>query len=264
MRMTRKGDDSPSRKEVREMAANEAAGKREGEGRPEPSPQNSETGEMSEEEIIKTLQIAQLEERLKRELERIQKEKEELERKKESAKETIFAEMEKKYNMKEKEFRDAFRDIQRKGEIEREIIETIRKKGENACKEKTFKECAEKIKKISVIERMSDDDIKKISIYIEDARKYIEEKQIEQGKQQIHHRGRMSTEALMMLKYVKEQGGRIQWKELLQYAKEELGLDGDTTNKRRWNLLTKEYIRREGNELVLTQKGYARLGEEGY
>ena len=241
------------------MNAGEAGG-----GSPEPSPQNSGTGELSVEEIEKKIRIAQMEERLRKELEKIQREKEELEKKAESAKETIFAEMEKKYNMKEEEFRNAFKDIAHKEEIEQRIMEIIRERGENACKEKTFKECTEKIKKISVIERMSDDDIKKISIYIEEARRYIEEKQIEQGKQQIHHRGRMSAEALMMLKYVKEQGGRIQWKELLQYAKEELGLDGDTTNKRRWNLLTKEYIRREGNELVLTQKGYARLQEEGY
>ena len=259
--MTRKGR-FPFRKEVREMAANEAAGKKEGEGKPEPSPQNSGTGELSEEEIIKTLQIAQLEERLKKELERIQKEKKELERKKESAKDTIFEEMEKKYNMKEEEFRDAFRDIAHKEEIEQRIMRTIREKGKDAWKE--IKEDAECMRKISIIENMEDSDIKKISVYIEDARKYIEKKQIEQGKQQIHHRGRMSEEALMMLKYVKEQGGRIQWQELLQYAKEELGLDGDTTNKRRWNLLTKEYLRREGNGLVLTQKGYARLGEEGY
>ena len=246
------------------MAANEAAGKIEGEGKPEPSPQNSGTGELSEEEIIKTLQIAQLEERLKKELERIQKEKKELEKKKESAKETIFAEMERKYNMKEKEFRDAFRDIQRKEEIEREIIETIRKKGENACKEKTFKECAEKIKKISVIERMSDDDIKKISIYIQEARRYIEEKQIEEGSRQIHHAGRLSKESIEIMRYIKENGCRIREKEVLSWAKETLGINSDTFNKRRWSLLQREYIRRENGDLVLTDKGLWRLKEEGY
>ena len=243
------------------MAGNKENGKA-GKGSGEPFPNVAGTPELSEEEIIKTLQIAQLEERLKKELERIQKEKEKLERKKESAKDAIFKEMERKYNMKEEEFRDAFRDIQRKEEIEKKIMDTIREKGTDAWEE--IIEDAERIRKISIIENMDEADIKKISVYVEDARKYIEEKQIEQGKQQIHHKGRMSKEALMMLKYVKEQGGRIQWKELLQYAKEELGLDGDTTNKRRWNLLTKEYIRREGNELVLTQKGYARLREEGY
>ena len=240
---------------------NKNAGKA-GEGRPEPSLQNSGTGELSVEEIEKRIRIAQIEERLRRELERIQREREELEKKAESAKETIFTEMEKKYNMKEEEFRDAFRDIAHREEIEKKIMDTIKQKGKDAWKE--IKEDAERIRRISIIENMEETDIKKIAIYIKEAQAFIEEKQIAQGKQQIHHRGRMSTEALMMLKYVKEQGGRIQWKELLQYAKEELGLDGDTTNKRRWNLLTKEYIRREGNELVLTQKGYARLREEGY
>ena len=242
------------------MAGNKENGKA-GKGSGEPFPNVEGTPELSVEEIEKRIRIAQVEERLRKELERIQREREELEKKAESAKETIFAEMEKKYNMKEEEFRDAFRDTAQKEEIEQRIMETIREKGKDAWKE--IKEDAERLRRISIIENMEDSDIKKISVYIEDARKYIEEKQIEQGKQQIHHRGRMSEEALMMLKYVKEQGGRIQWKELLQYAKEELGLDGDTINKRRWNLLTKEYIRREGNALVLTQKGYARLVEEG-
>ena len=44
-----------------------------GEGRPEPSPQNSGTGELSEEEIEKKIRIAQMEERLRKELERIQR-----------------------------------------------------------------------------------------------------------------------------------------------------------------------------------------------
>ena len=235
-----------------------------GEGSPEPSPQNSGTGELSEEEIIKTLQIAQLEERLKKELERIQKEKEELERKKESAKDAIFEEMEKKYNMKEEEFRDTFRDIQRKEEIEREIIETIRKKGENACKEKTFKECAEKIKKISVIERMSDDDIKKISIYIQEARRYIEEKQIEQGKQQLSHKGRMHEQTIKIMEMIKNEGGRMNEKECLERAKEELKINTDTFNKRRYSLFIRGYVERDGPDLVLTPLGYARLQEEGY
>jgi len=246
------------------MAANEADGKKEGEGRPEPSSQNSGTGELSLEEIERRIRIAQMEERLKKELERIQKEKEELERKKESAKDAIFKEMKKKYNMKEEEFKDAFRDIQRKEEIEREIIETIRKKGENACKEKTFKECAEKIKKISVIERMSDDDIKKISIYIQEAHRYIEEKEAEEGKTAIHHTGKMSEETIKMLLFVKEQGGRVSWKEFREYGKETIGLDTDTLNKRRWSLFQRGYIKREGNDLIITKAGLARLREEGY
>ena len=228
------------------------------------SPQFEETPRMdiSEEEIMKKLTIAQMKERLMQQLQQIEEEEKQLTEKVQNAKDAIFKEMEEKYSLTEKEFRNAFRDIQRKEEIEKKIMDTIKQKGKDAWKE--IKEDAERLRGISIIENMEDSDIKKISVYIEDARKYMEKKQIEQGKQQIHHRGRMSTEALMMLKYVKEQGGRIQWKELLQYAKEELGLDGDTTNKRRWNLLTKEYIRREGNELVLTQKGYARLREEGY
>ena len=235
-----------------------------GEGRPESSPQNSGTEELSVEEIEKRIRIAQIEERLRKELERIQRERKELEKKAESAKETIFAEMQQRYSLTEEEFRDAFRDIAHKEEIEQRIMEIIRERGENACKEKTFKECAEKIKRISVIERMSDDDIKKISIYLEEARRYIEEKQIEQGSKQIHHAGRLSKESIEIMRYIKENGCRIREKEVLTWAKETLGISSDLFNKRRWSLFQREYIKREGSDLIITETGLARLREEGY
>ena len=181
------------------MAGNKENGKA-GKGSGEPFPNVEETPELSEEEIIKTLQIAQLEERLKKELERIQKEKEELERKKESAKDAIFKEMEEKYSLTEGEFRDAFRDITHKEEIEQKIIETIREKGKDAWKE--IKEDAERLRRISIIENMEESDIKKISVYIEDARKYMEEKEAEEGKTEIHHAGNMSEESIKLLQYV--------------------------------------------------------------
>ncbi len=233
-----------------------------GEGRPEPSPQNSGTGELSEEEIIKTLQIAQLEERLKKELERIQKEREELERKKESAKDAIFKEIEEKYSLTEGEFRDAFRDIAHKEEIEQRIMETIREKGKDAWKD--IEEDAERLRKISIIENMEETDIKKISVYVDDARKYLEEKQIEQGSKQIHHAGRLSKESIEIMKYIKENGCRIREKEMLSWAKETLGISSDLFNKRRWSLFQREYIKREGSDLIITETGLARLREEGY
>ena len=245
-----------------EMIAERGNGKTEGESGASPS-QTEERLVLSEEEIERQIRIAQLEEELRRQLEKIAKEKQQLEEKAKSARETVFAEMREKYGMEENDFKDAFTDIQRKDEIEKQIMETIKQKGKDACKEKKFKESAEKIRKITIIERMNETDIKKISVYIEEARKYIETQKIERGKTMIHHAGRMSQEALEMLRYIKENGGKIGWKEFLQWSKETLGLDGDTVNKRRWNLLTKEYIRREGTELVLTPKGYARLQEEG-
>jgi len=235
-----------------------------GEGRPEPSPQDNGTGELSVEEIEKRIRIAQMEERLRKELERIQREREELEKKAESAKETIFAEMQQRYSLTEEEFRDAFRDIAHKEEIEQKIMEIIRERGENACKEKTFKECAEKIKKIAVIEGMSNDDIKKISIYIEEVRRYIEEKQIEQGKQQLSHKGRMHEQTIKIMEMIKNEGGRMNEKECLERAKEELKINTDTFNKRRYSLFIRGYVERDGPDLVLTPLGYARLQEEGY
>jgi len=233
-----------------------------GGGKPEPSPQDSGTGELSEEEIIKTLQIAQLEERLKKELERIQKEKEELERKKESAKDAIFKEMEEKYSLTEEEFRDAFRDIAHKEEIEKKIMDTIRERGRNAYED--IKDDMERIKRISIIENIEDKDIKTIAVYIKEAQAFIEEKQIEQGSKQIHHAGRLSKESIEIMKYIKENGCRIREKEVLSWAKETLGISSDLFNKRRWSLFQRGYIKREESDLIITEAGLARLREEGY
>jgi len=247
------------------MAANEAAEKKEGEGRPEPPPQNSGTGELSEEEIIKTLQIAQLEERLKKELERIQKEKEELERKKKSARDRIFQEMKKKYNMNENDLREAFSQLlQGEDPVILSMIEMCEKRGADALKEKEFKQNAELIRKMHIVKNMSEKDVEKIAIYIEEAREYIERKRLIKAKNEIHHKGRLHEESIKILKHLHENGGRIREKEVLQWAKEELGINSDTFNKRRWSLLQREYIKRENGDLVLTDKGLWRLKEEGY
>ena len=246
------------------MAANETAGKKEGEGRPEPSPQNSGTGELSEEEIMKKLTIAQQRERLIQQLQQIEEEEKQLSQKIENARDAIFTAIKKKYNMNEDDLREAFGQLLH-GEdpVILSIIEMCEKKGADALKEKEFKQNAELIRKMHIVKNMDENDVKKVSIYIREAHEYMERKQITAGKNQIHHTGRMSEEAIKMLLFVKEQGGRVSWKEFKEYGKT-LGLDTDTLNKRRWGLINKQYLKREGNELVLTQKGYARLEEEGY
>ncbi|RLI82534.1 MAG: hypothetical protein DRP01_09845 [Archaeoglobales archaeon] len=249
--------------EVVGMARNKENGKA-GEGRPEPSPQNSETGELSVEEIEKRIRIAQMEERLRKELERIQREREELEKKAESAKETIFAEMEKKYGIDEKEIKRAFKERERKKEIIDKIIDAIEKKGSKAYENKQFREYMDAWKRIRTMEKMAEEDVKRIAVFMDEARKFLEEKTASKGRAEIHHSGRMNAETLQILKHVKENGGTVAWKDLLRYGKEELGLDTDTFNKRRWTLLTKGYIERDGSDVKLTPKGYARLEEEGY
>ena len=140
----------------------------------------------------------------------------------------------------------------------------IEEKGGAVCEEKKFKDLADAWKRIRTVETMAEEDVKKIAVFIDDARRFIEEKMTKEGKKQIHHIGRMSAEAIEMLKHVRDEGGKIGWKEFLQWSKETLSLDSDTINKRRWQLLTKGYLAKEGHELILTQKGYARLEEEGY
>ena len=185
-----------------------------------------------------------------------------MEKKAESAKETIFAEMQQRYSLTEREFRDAFRDIAHKEEIEQRIMEIIREKGKKAFKD--IKDDMERIRRIAIIEDMDEKDIKKIAVYIKEAQAFVEEKMAEEGKKQIHHAGKMSEETIKMLLFVKEQGGRVSWKEFREYGKETIGLDTDTLNKRRWSLFQRGYIKREGNDLIITKSGLARLREEGY
>ena len=234
-----------------------------GGGIPELSPQNSGTGELSEEEIMKKLTLAQQKERLMQQLQKIQEEEKQLTQKVENAKDAIFKEMEKKYGLSEKEIKRAFKERERKKEIIDAIIDAIEEQGSKVCENKQFKQNADAFKRIRTIEKMAEEDVKKIAVFIDEARRFIEEKMAKEGKKQIHHIGRMSAEAKEMLKYIRDEGGRIGWKEFLQWSKETLALDSDTINKRRWQLITKGYLAREGNELVLTQKGYARLEEEG-
>ena len=267
MRMNRKGgDDSLSEGEVREMAANKTAGKKEGKGSGEPFPnvEGNAGVELSEEEIIKILQARQQYERA---LEMARKYEEMLktaEQKKKEIRPAVFKEIKEKYGIDEKEIRRAFKERERKKEIIDAIIDAIEKEGSKACEGKQFKEYMDAWKRIRTIEMMAEEDVKKIAVFIDDARRFIEERMAEEGKKQIHHTGRMSAEAKEMLKHIRDEGGRIGWKEFLQWSKETLALDSDTINKRRWQLITKGYLTREGNELVLTQKGYARLEEEGY
>ena len=219
--------------------------------------------DLSEEEIERRIRIARLEEELRKQLERITKEKQQLEEKAKNAREKIFAEMQQRYSLTEEEFREAFKDIQRKEEIEKEIMETIKEKGKKACKDKEFKENIERIKRISIIENMEDGDVKRISIYIEEARRYIEEKQIAQGKAKIHHKGRLHEQTIEIMKMIRDAGRRMNERECLNEAKEKLGIDSDLFNKRRWTLFKQGYVRREGADLVITDIGLARLQEEG-
>ena len=249
--------------EVVGMAGNKENGKA-GKGSSEPFLNAEGTPELSEEEIMKILQARQQYERaleMARKYEEIMKS---AEQKKKEIKPQVFKEIKEKYGIDEKEIRRAFKERERKKEIIDAIIDTIEKEGSKACENKQFREYMNAWKRIRTVEMMAEADVKKIAVFIDDARRFIEERMAEGGKKQIHHTGRMSVEAKEMLKHIRDEGGRIGWKEFLQWSKETLALDSDTINKRRWQLLTKGYLTREGNELVLTQKGYARLQEEGY
>jgi len=247
------------------MAANKTAGKgKKPESGASGSPFEGNAGmELSEEEIMKILQAQQQYERaleMARKYEEILKTAEE---KKKEIKPQILREIKEKYGMKEKDIKEAFRDIENEDEIMEDIKNAIREEGAQAFERKDIKEKAEKIRKIERIYRMSREEIKKLAVIFEEARKYMEEKEAEEGKAEIHHAGRMSEESIKLLRYVKEQGGRITWKEFREYGKETLGLSTDTLNKRRWGLIDKGYIRREGRDIVITKKGLGRLGEEG-
>jgi len=249
--------------EVVGMVGNKENGKA-GKGSGDPFPNVEGTPELSEEEIMKILQARQQYERIMemaRKYEEIMKSAEE---KKKEIRPKIFEEIKEKYGIDEKKIKQALKERERKKEIIDAIIDTIEKEGSKACENKQFREHMDAWKRIRTVEMMTEEDVKKIAVFIDDARRFIEEKMAEEGKKQIHHTGRMSAEAKEMLKHIRDEGGRIGWKEFLQWSKETLALDSDTINKRRWQLLTKGYLTREGNELVLTQKGYARLQEEGY
>ena len=250
--------------EVVGMAGNKENGKAgKGSGEPFPNVEGNAGMELSEEEIMKILQARQQYERA---LEMARKYEEMLktaEQKKKEIRPAVFKEIKEKYGIDEKEIRRAFKERERKKEIIDAIIDAIENEGSKACENKQFRENMDAWKRIRAVENMAEEDIKKIAVFMDEARKYLEEKTVSKGRAEIHHAGRMNAETLQILKHVKENGGVVAWKELLRYGKEELGLDTDTFNKRRWTLLTKGYIERDGTDVKLTPKGYARLQEEG-
>jgi len=246
------------------MTENKENGKAgEGSGEPFPNLEGNAGADISIEEIEKKIRIAQMRERLMQQLQQIEEEEKQLTEKVRNAKNTIFSEMQKKYGLNEEEIRKAFKEREKKKEIIDKIIDAIERKGREACKEKEFKENMDAFRRIRIVERMMDIDVQKIAVYIDEARRFIEEKMTAEGKEEIHHAGRMSEESIKLLRYVKEQGGRITWNEFREYGKETLGLSTDTLNKRRWGLIDKGYIRREGRDIVITKKGLGRLEEEG-
>ena len=248
------------------MAANKTAGKENGpESGASGSPFERNAGmELSEEEIMEILQARQQYEKA---LEMARKYEEMLktaEQKKKEIKPQVFKEIKEKYGIDEKEIRRAFKERERKKEIIDAIIDTIEKEGSKACENKQFREDMDTWKRIRIIENMAEEDIKKIAVFMDEARKYLEERTAAKGKKEIHHTGRMNRETIEILKHIKENGGTVSWTELLRYGKEELGLDTDTFNKRRWTLLSKGYIEKDGSDVKLTPKGYARLEEGRY
>jgi len=250
--------------EVVGMAGNKENGKA-GKGSGEPFPNVEGTPELSEEEIMKKLTIAQQRERLMQQLQQIEEEEKQLTKKIENARDAIFTMIKKKYNMNENDLREAFSQLlQGEDPVILRIIKMCEKRGADALKEKEFKQNAELIRKMHIVKSMSEKDVEKIAIYIEEAREYMERKRMIKAKNEIHHKGRLHNESVTILKHLHENGGRIREKEVLQWAKEELGINSDTFNKRRWSLLQREYIKRENGDLVLTDKGLWRLKEEGY
>jgi len=221
------------------------------------------TPELTEEEIMKILQAKQQYERIMEMARKYEEIMKSAEQKKKEIKPQVFKEIKEKYGIDEKEIRKAFKERERKREIINAIIDIIEKEGSKACESKQFKEYMGAWKRIRIIEKMAEEDVKKIAVFMDEARKYIEEKEAAEGKEEIHHAGRMSEESIKLLRYVKEQGGRVTWKEFREYGKETLGLSTDTLNKRRWGLIDKGYICREGRDIVITKKGLGRLEEEG-
>jgi len=247
------------------MAANKTARKEKGPESGASGSQLENAGiELSEEEIMEILQARQQYERIMEMARKYEEIMKSAEQKKKEIKPQVFKEIKEKYGMSEEEIRDTFTERARKEEIWKAILKAITEKGADVCKDEEFKRNADAWKRIRAVERMAEEDIKKIAVFMDEARRFLEEKTASEGRKEIHHTGRMNAETLQILKHVKENGGRVAWKDLLRYGKEELGLDTDTFNKRRWTLLTKGYIEREGADVKLTPKGYARLQEEGY
>jgi len=225
-----------------------------------------EIANLSEEEIARYLTARQRLERLRKLMEEEQKVAKTFEQKRKEARKTIFAEIERKYGLNERDIEKAFSEINNRDTIIADIIATINEEGRKAFERKDIKEKADILRKTYTIEKMDIKDIKKIALFSESARKYLEDMEAREGEKEIHHAGKMSEEALKLLCFVKEQGGRVTWTEFKRYGKEELNLDTDTLNKRRWGLITRGYLKKEqgGRELVLTKAGMARLKEEGY
>ena len=211
MRMTRKGTN-PLPKGCVKMAANKTAGKGKG---PESGASGSpfegnagvdgqEIANINEEEITRYLTAQQRLERLRKMIKEEQRIAKEFEEKKESIRETIMKEISEKYGLNEEDIKTAFSEINNKSAKIFYIINAIENEGQKALERKDIKEMAEIIRKIRIAETMNMEDVKKISVICEEARRYMEEKEAEEGKTEIHHAGNMSEESIKLLQYVKE------------------------------------------------------------
>jgi len=260
MRMSRKGDDSSSRK-VREMAqGNNKTGKADA-GSGEPASQFEGTprmADLSEGDIIKLLNKEATIQRLKQMLAKIEKETEEAKKKAEQAKQSIFAQIKQKYGATEEDIRKGADAWERKSEIIERIITCIKREGKNVAKNKTFLQRCEELQAIGIIESMSEEERRKLKIYIPNM-----PISTTTTTTQIHHAGRMSEDTIEILKYIHMQGGAVEERTVLQWYKETFGASSDMFNKRRWSLFQREYIERQGNQLVITEKGIERLRREG-
>ena len=150
-----KGDEFPFRKGCVKMAANKkTAGKKEGKGSGEPFPNvegnagmdGEEIANLSEEEIARYLTARQRLERLRKLMEEEQKVAKTFEQKKKEARKTIFAEIERKYGLNERDIEKAFAEINNREAIIADIIATINEEGREALEKKDIKEKADILK----------------------------------------------------------------------------------------------------------------------
>ena len=242
------------------MAGANAKGNKAGAGSGEPAPQLNGTPriELGEEEIMKLLNKEAMIQRLKQMLAKIEKETEEAKKKAEQAKPSVFMEIKKKYGATEEDIRRGANAWERKSEIIERIIETIKREGKNVVKNKTFIQRCEELQAIGIIESMSEEERRKLKIYIPNMPVTTE-----RAEKTIHHAGRMSEDTIEILKYIHMQGGAVEERTVLQWYKETFGASSDMFNKRRWSLFQREYIERQNGQLVITAKGVERLRRGG-
>jgi len=242
------------------MAGANAKGNKGGAGSGEPAPQLNGTPriELGEEEIMKLLNKEATIQRLKQMLAKIEKEAEEAKKKAEQAKPSVFMEIKKKYGASEEDLKRGADAWGRKSEIIEEIITYIKQEGKNVVKNKAFIQRCEELKTIGIIESMSEEERRKLKIYIPNMPVTTE-----RTEKTIHHAGRMSEDTIEILKYIHTQGGAVEERAVLTWYKETFGASSDMFNKRRWSLFQREYLVREGGQLVITEKGIERLRREG-